>query len=120
MSDAQDPGVGEAAAPPGPEVDVETLLEDELVGVVDGDEDEDEAAERVGIEAEVTDGAPVACRDVAGRAGGVPLPAHRAHPTGRHRRDGAPHRAGTRVRRLRSHAGKGRPLPYGVTLVTSS
>ena len=32
MSDAQDPGAGEAAAPPGPEVDVEALLEDELVG----------------------------------------------------------------------------------------
>ncbi|WP_421118206.1 nucleotide exchange factor GrpE [Aquihabitans daechungensis] len=36
MSDAQDPGVGEAAAPPDPEVDVEALLEDELVGDLDG------------------------------------------------------------------------------------
>ena len=32
MSDAHDPGVGEATAPPDPEVDVEALLEDELVG----------------------------------------------------------------------------------------
>ena len=37
MSDAQDPGVEEAAAPPDPEVDVEALLEDELVGESDAD-----------------------------------------------------------------------------------
>ena len=36
MSDAQDPGVGEAA-PPDPEVDVEALLADELVGGPEGD-----------------------------------------------------------------------------------
>jgi molecular chaperone GrpE len=36
VSDAQDPGVGEAAAPRDPEVDVEALLEDELVGDADG------------------------------------------------------------------------------------
>jgi molecular chaperone GrpE len=32
VSDAHDPGVEEAASPPDPEVDVEALIEDELVG----------------------------------------------------------------------------------------
>ncbi len=37
MSEAQDPGAEEAAVPPGPEVDVESLLTDELVGESDAD-----------------------------------------------------------------------------------
>ena len=38
MSDAHDPGVEGAATPPDPEVDVEALLEDELVGEPGADE----------------------------------------------------------------------------------